>query len=218
MCLCIYISMTPSRYPTTALLVQAAYPTHCWDLDRFFSGGSLSNQHASSSSPSSLAPLPRGGGPSFTPQRLLARMVRSLFPNNTITPNARRAPGILGPKGSLLEVDIFLEELRLGFEFQVFSSLLYVVFFNFLIFFYKRINTIIFIPAMESTHYLSILSAHNCAITACHSLSRSFLFFFFVLFEMCRYRAHDQLKQAQAGVKGITLINVPFWWDWNIER
>eukprot|EP00026_Physarum_polycephalum_P002322 Phypoly_transcript_02328.p1 GENE.Phypoly_transcript_02328~~Phypoly_transcript_02328.p1 ORF type:complete len:917 (+),score=144.55 Phypoly_transcript_02328:40-2790(+) len=35
---------------------------------------------------------------------------------------------------------------------------------------------------------------------------------------LSEYHKQDALKQKQAKEKGITLINIPFWWDWSLDR
>ena len=35
---------------------------------------------------------------------------------------------------------------------------------------------------------------------------------------MARYQERDERKNKIAAHRGITIINVPFWWDWNAER
>lgn len=44
--------------------------------------------------------------------------MRSLFPENVIETNVRNL-GIVGFSGAQLEIDVFLPELALGFEYQV---------------------------------------------------------------------------------------------------
>lgn len=36
--------------------------------------------------------------------------------------------------------------------------------------------------------------------------------------ELNLYQERDNEKQERAAAKGITIINVPFWWDWNMDR
>jgi hypothetical protein len=89
--------VTVLRYPTVEAIAYAAYPNYKWDPKKFLSVGS------------------------FTPQSLLERMVKSLFPTCIVSSNARKIIGIRSPKGNFLEIDVFLADHCLGFEFQVIS-------------------------------------------------------------------------------------------------
>jgi hypothetical protein len=86
-------------------------------------------------------------------------MVQSLFPLTSIISNARKATGLLGPKGKLLEVDIFLEDLKLGFEFQVLLFCILSLLWCSLTCF--RINTITSTLVMENIRYPSIFTVRN---------------------------------------------------------
>lgn len=48
----------------------------------------------------------------------MERVVRSLFPDNKIETNVRAAHGIVGTKGFMLEIDVYLPQYKLGFEYQ----------------------------------------------------------------------------------------------------
>jgi hypothetical protein len=45
--------------------------------------------------------------------------VRTIFPNLEILANMRSAHGIVSASGAALEIDVYLPELKLGFEYQV---------------------------------------------------------------------------------------------------
>jgi hypothetical protein len=51
----------------------------------------------------------------------MERIVRSLFPDPTtiIETNVRAGHGIVGSKGVMLEIDVYLPQYKLGFEYQV---------------------------------------------------------------------------------------------------
>ena len=56
----------------------------------------------------------------------MARIVRSIFPNKEVAMNLRAPLGIMGEHGKPLEIDVFVPELSLGFEYQVFSNHVYL--------------------------------------------------------------------------------------------
>ena len=81
-------------------MVTAVYPQHTWDHDRFIKGG-------------------RG---LQMPQIFMQRVIQSIFPNMKIDSNVRTTHGIVGELGAPLEIDVYLPETGLGFEYQVSSS------------------------------------------------------------------------------------------------
>lgn len=91
--------MIDDRYATIEALVAAAYPDHSWDWRRF---------------------THQRGTNMFTPQIFMSRVVRSLFPNEKLELNVRAGHGILNTSGRSLEVDVYISNLKLGFEYQVF--------------------------------------------------------------------------------------------------
>jgi len=107
------------RYDTVESLVRTYYPNHPWDHDAF----------TQSSSPSTK--------PGFTPQLFMERVIRSLFPAQVkIETNLRARHGIVGDAGVALEIDVYLPEYKLAFEYQVSFSLFYFLFsFSFSFFF-----------------------------------------------------------------------------------
>ena len=84
-----------------AAFVKATFPGHSWEDDKF--------SHL------------RTGRLLFS-QSFLERIVRSLFPHAKIETNVRSGLGLVGEKtGVHREVDVFLPEYKLGFEYQVFT-------------------------------------------------------------------------------------------------
>eukprot|EP00026_Physarum_polycephalum_P003134 Phypoly_transcript_03143.p1 GENE.Phypoly_transcript_03143~~Phypoly_transcript_03143.p1 ORF type:complete len:818 (+),score=151.04 Phypoly_transcript_03143:58-2511(+) len=134
------------EYSSAEALVTSAYPAHAWDREKF------ANKHH------------RRG---LRAQMFCERVVRSIFPNSKIETNVRAAHGIIGDKGHPLEIDVFLPEISLGFEYQDPHHYFNSVYFG-------------DVPLQERQH-------------------------------------RDSLKQSSSESKGITIINVPFWWDWSIE-
>lgn len=53
------------------------------------------------------------------PQIFMQRVIQTIFPNATINSNVRTGHGIMGTSGAPLEIDVYLPELGLGFEYQV---------------------------------------------------------------------------------------------------
>lgn len=95
--LCSYSSflyLNVKRYSSIESFVQAEYPNHEWDISKF-------------------------GKVKFGPQNFLERVVRSIFPEQTIERNVRSGLGLVGSKGKHLEIDVYLPDLKLGFEYQV---------------------------------------------------------------------------------------------------
>ena len=85
-------------YASAEALAISAYPAHPWDREKF------ANKHHK-----------RG----LRAQMFCERVVRSIFPNSKIETNVRAAHGIMGDKGHPLEIDVYLPEISLGFEYQV---------------------------------------------------------------------------------------------------
>ena len=82
-------------------MVTTLYPQHEWD-------------HAKFSPPT---------GKTFGPQIFLQRIIRTLFPEPMIILTNVRSLPIVGSSTNVnLEVDIYLPELKLGFEYQVLSN------------------------------------------------------------------------------------------------
>ena len=99
----LYASFTSSRHPSVEDLVRAAYPSHPWDHSKFV--------HKA------------GAGSVFTPQLFMERIIRSVFPPGVkIESNARAVHGIVNATGFPLEIDVYLPQYKLGFEYQVSSS------------------------------------------------------------------------------------------------
>lgn len=89
-------------YPTVESMVTAAYPAHAWSREQFTASSQSAHANA--------------------PQIFLRRIVRSAFPQDTqIESNARSSHGVLGEFGKPLEIDVYLPEYKLGFEYQVLS-------------------------------------------------------------------------------------------------
>ena len=78
-------------------MVTAAYPGHTWDHDKFI----------------------RGGRGLQMPQIFMQRMNQSIFQHMKIDSNVRSMHGIVGELGAPLEIDVYLPEIGLGFEYQV---------------------------------------------------------------------------------------------------
>lgn len=79
--------------------MREAYPQHKWDHDKFFSLGSRSI---------------------LLSQRFLERIVKTIFPENTIIEfNVRAQLELFNDSGFPLEVDIYLPQYKIGFEYQV---------------------------------------------------------------------------------------------------
>lgn len=99
----VMMSIAPltGRYSTVESFVRAAYPAHGWAHQQFYQ--QLQRRRA------------------LTPQAFLTRILRSLFPRAALACNARSAAALLGPAGYPLEIDVYLPELKLGFEYQVCS-------------------------------------------------------------------------------------------------
>jgi hypothetical protein len=91
-------------YSSIENLVMLAYPKHEWNHSEFKQG----QKHMS-------------------PQKFLARMITTLFPPPTLIQfNARNTThGFRGHSGRLLEIDVFLPDLKLGFEYQVCTANLF---------------------------------------------------------------------------------------------
>lgn len=85
-------------FNTVESVVKFAYPDHTWDHDKFPQSGSRKKLQS---------------------QLFLERIVRTLFPDNEVISNAKAAHGIINASGAPLEIDVFLPELNLGFEYQV---------------------------------------------------------------------------------------------------
>lgn len=52
----------------------------------------------------------------------LRQVVASLFPQHAISFNVRKATNIVSPStGNLLEIDIWIPSLKIGFEYQVYN-------------------------------------------------------------------------------------------------
>eukprot|EP00026_Physarum_polycephalum_P001689 Phypoly_transcript_01691.p1 GENE.Phypoly_transcript_01691~~Phypoly_transcript_01691.p1 ORF type:complete len:1022 (+),score=174.74 Phypoly_transcript_01691:50-3115(+) len=88
------------QYETIENFVKAHYPSHQWDHSRFAFADV--NQHIHFNR--------------FSPQIFLERVVRAIFPHATIKRNMRKGLGLKVVKSS--EIDVYLPELRLGFEYQ----------------------------------------------------------------------------------------------------
>ena len=65
--------------------------------------------------------------------------------------------------------------------------------------------------------YMSIFYHHPPSTFSLLPPSPSFFFRIFYLINYIRQN-RDSLKQSGGASKGITIINVPFWWDWSIDR
>ena len=112
------------RHDTVESLVRTYYPDHQWDHDSFIH----------SSSPTTK--------PGFTPQLFMERVIRSLFPADVqIETNLRTGHGIVGDAGVALEIDVYLPDYKLGFEYQVdfFFSCLFSIL-SFYLFYYSYLH------------------------------------------------------------------------------
>lgn len=135
---------------------------------------------------------------------------RSVFPSEPILRNQRSSHGIVGAKGMHLEIDVYMPNLKLAFEYQVCR------------------------PKCE-TSYLYLWYGCRILITSLKlvylAVTRCLNIFFFsvahfpeklasskILLIKCIYKERDNLKLAQAENNGITLIYVPFWWPGDVER
>jgi hypothetical protein len=106
--------VTYSRYESVEQLVRDAYPDHTWEHEKFFR-----QQTAQKST--------------YTPQNFMARILRSIFgPNVKIDTNVRASLGLLGNAGFPLEIDAYLPELKIGFEYQVTLKCVFNYFTDFL--------------------------------------------------------------------------------------
>lgn len=88
--------MTLSIYESIESLVRIVHPDHPWDTEKF---GVMNSKNA--------------------PQIYMERVVRSLFPNSEIRANVRTTLRVRGDRKSPLEIDVYLPDLKLGFEYQV---------------------------------------------------------------------------------------------------
>lgn len=91
--------LLPLRYPSVESFVRTHYPTHPWEHEKFV------HSHVKAV---------------YTPQLFMARILRSIFPNKEVVINLRAPLDIRGEHGKPLEIDVFIPELSLGFEYQVF--------------------------------------------------------------------------------------------------
>lgn len=79
--------------------MRANFPSHAWDAGRFVSAHARVH---------------------FTPQRFMERIIRTVFPQAVIQANIRSESGIVAEGGKFfLEIDVYLPEFKLGFEYQV---------------------------------------------------------------------------------------------------
>ena len=176
-----------TRYKNVEQLVRDAYPAHAWEHEKFFQ--QQVNQKAT-----------------LTPQNFMTRILRSIFGSTVkIDTNVRASLGLLGSAGFPLEIDVYLPELKLGFEYQVRSALCchLCLITNFFLLSLFRMNTTIFIMSMAPLRLRSILTSQSIVRTKCISYI---------------YQERDRMKLQKAAESGITIIEVPFWWDWNVER
>lgn len=126
-----------NRFDNIEGVVRWVYPDHEWAHERF--------------TPSSLSPKK-----SLTNQLYLERIIKSIFHHNNsnnekgekeeegkreeegeklrIMSNARTAHGILGPSGIPLEIDVYLPDLNIGFEYQVLITPFLIVIIDILLF------------------------------------------------------------------------------------
>ena len=58
-------------------------------------------------------------GNHFTPQKYLGRILMTIFPETRIESNIRAEVALIGDRGAYLELDIYMPDLKLGFEYQV---------------------------------------------------------------------------------------------------
>jgi hypothetical protein len=83
-------------YDSVGGMVTTAYPNHNWVHERFI----------------------RGGRGLQMPQIFMQRVIQSIFPNVKIESNVRSTHGIVGELGAPLEIDVYLPDIGLGFEYQ----------------------------------------------------------------------------------------------------
>ena len=88
-------------YSSVEELVRKAYPAHAWEHERFIASA-------------------RGAKTQYAPQSFLMRIVRSIFPGVHVEMNVRTELIRTDTNSRTdLEIDVFLPELQLGFEYQV---------------------------------------------------------------------------------------------------
>lgn len=123
--------------------MKHAFPTHHWEHDKFVKHtGTIVGIEVSLEAYLFLL----GRNAVKTPQSLMKRIVQTIFPSGKIEVNVRSAHGIIGDSGAPLEIDVYLPEYRLGFEYQVSQA---TSFFRLLI--ELRIRTTIFNRATVHT-------------------------------------------------------------------
>ncbi len=133
-------------------------------------------------------------------EKYLRQVVVSLFPSTKITFNSRRDTNIKSPfTGNLLEIDIWIPELRLGFEYQVNKKLLFVG---------------VLIYGQDKHHFISTWYSNKPLDEYLYSLTDLSYF----IFLLKRYRSIDSTKKQLMEAKGYTLIVVPCWWDMTAGR
>lgn len=158
--------------------MKHAFPTHHWEHDKFVKHtGTIVGIEVSLEAYLFLL----GRNAVKTPQSLMKRIVQTIFPSGKIEVNVRSAHGIIGDSGAPLEIDVYLPEYRLGFEYQVSQATSFPP--------SNRIK--------DPHHYFQ--SSYGT-------------------YTLAEYQERDKRKQTMAIEKGITIINVPFWWDWEINR
>eukprot|EP00026_Physarum_polycephalum_P001510 Phypoly_transcript_01512.p1 GENE.Phypoly_transcript_01512~~Phypoly_transcript_01512.p1 ORF type:complete len:1104 (+),score=195.39 Phypoly_transcript_01512:246-3314(+) len=97
----------------------------------------------------------------------MERIIRAIFPPGVkIETNARAVHGIVNANGSPMEIDVYLPDYKLGFEYQ------------------------------DPHHYFHT-NYGKVALT--------------------EYKERDKMKKEYSHKKGITLLSIPFWWDWKPE-
>lgn len=111
----------------------------------------------------------------------MVRVLRTLFDSYQIKTNVRDL-GVIGDSGKALEVDAYLPEMKLAFEYQ------------------------------DPHHYFHSNYGNYSLTEYLYRYPRT------EIIEHQRYQKRDEVKQKQLEQKGITLIQVPFWWDWSLER
>jgi len=107
--------------------------------------------------------------------------------------NARKEAGLINPEtGYPFELDIFAPSLHLAFEFQVsYSSLSFL-----LLYILAAAHAVVCLQ--ERHHYTTV---DRYATRTLESVQK-----------------RDEAKKEAATQKGITLVVVPCWWDYRIER
>jgi hypothetical protein len=80
------------KYRTSYDLMQDAFPNHVWDRQLFYTRGIR--------------------------QKFMERVVRTIFPTHEIERNTKKA-GLVTEFGNPMEIDCFLPQINLGFEYQV---------------------------------------------------------------------------------------------------